>query len=338
MPQKVSHSAVHFNLDEVATLSEEIKPISVEAAQNIKDAFPIDFFKQNGFEVSIRELEMGSIHRHPGNFGFSSTDLDNEVENPGVIFRNLGCTDKIQVDSVMYIPGETVTIVTTETRIVTVEKADDDGIKGEYLETPTINYIVQDGEQPEDFSEFFGAEKTDEDSFKYIQNQTWLDKKYPEIKDIFDVFLTEAEEYNPIVIVDPSFIEQETWTYGRYQKTTSKSYNYYDNYGLDDDGLGNSWDDETYLPASSTSPKKKESLLRPGWRKNQTLSKLRVLKIDLTKHLNIDGSAEDEDIIAIVKAMKEAKFDDTEIRRLFTDCAYPPNAMSIYYTSLASVK
>jgi hypothetical protein len=339
MPQKVSHASVDFNLDEVAAISQEVQPISFEMAKQLSKAFPIEFFKSLGYDVSIRELEMGSIHRHPGDFGFSGTDLDNQVEKPGVIFRNLKCEDKIQVDSVMYIPLEKVKIVVTETREVTVEPLEDGGIKGQYLESPTVSYILQDKVYNEGFGEFFGGEDDSSEEFKYIVNQKWIDKEYPQIKDIFDAFLSEID-YDPTLIIDPELIKQEFASWHKRSNTTyNRTYgnhtnSYYDDYE-DDDYTSWAYNDETISTSNLPSSKEKEILTRPSWRKTQTLGKLRVAKIDLSKYPEIDGTAEDSDIIAIVDAMKDAGYDDKEIRQLFTDCAYPPNAMSIYYNSLA---
>ena len=342
MPQKVTTASVDFNLDEVAAISNEIIPISDAIAEEIGKHFPLAFFKQLGFEVSARELEMGSIHRHPGDFGFSSTDLDNQVEKPGVIFRNRGCDDKIQTDSVMYLKTEGVKIVVTETRTVTVKPLEDGGIEGHYLETPTISYVLQDKVYNEGFQEFFGGSEDSSTEFKYIVNQKWISKDYPQIKDIFDVFL-ESMDYKPKLLIDPEMIEQEYGSWynrGRYntynRHNTSYHHNYNNDYDDDDDWY-DIWDEDEldHNTGSGTTTSERKVLTRAPWRKTQTLGKLRVAKIDLSKYPAIDGSASEDDIIAIVTAMKEAGNPDDEIRQLLTDCDYPANAIATYYNHLA---
>jgi len=349
MPQKVTAASVDFNLNEVAEISEQVAPISLELAKEFHAHFPLPFFEAQGFKVTARELEMGSIHRHPGDFGFSATDLDNQVEKPGVIFRNLGCEDKIQVDSVMYLPyNQSVKIVVTETRGVTVSPLEDGGIEGQYLETPTISYIIQDEVQRIGFEEFFGGVSEDKTEIEYKVDQKWVGGEYPQIKEIFNAFLSEFK-YEPMLIIDPELIEQEVSYYNyrnkyksdKTNKARKNTYNVYDTeyYNeLDDDDDYLSWaydveddfEDETRLP-SGTTKKERDILTRPPWRKTQTLGKLRVHKIDLKQYPDIDGSTSHEDIISIATAMKEAGYTDIEIRNLFRECEYPNNALEMYY-------
>jgi len=344
MPQKVTSGSVDFNLDEIATISDEIAPISLEFGKKIDKAFPSAFFKSLGFEVTGRELEMGSIHRHPGDFGFSATDLDNQVEKPGVIFRNRGCNDKIQIDSVLYLPvQQPVKIVVTETRAVTVSPLEDGGIEGQYLETPTISYIMQDKVFACGFDDFFGGNDDSSEEIKYKVDQKWIDKKYPQIKDIFDSFL-EANDYEPMLLIDPELIKQEftSYNYGRYSRKTgfhNRSSFYYDYDGYDDfteEDFGlESWENESDVAVGAPGQKTNEAPLeRPTWRKTQTLGKLKSkYKIELKKYPEIDGSASDEDIIAIATAMKKEGYTDPDIRSLFQNCDYPKLAMQTYYRS-----
>jgi hypothetical protein len=352
MPQKVSTASVDFNLDEVAAISKEIIPISDAIASEIGKYFPLEFFKQLGFKVSARELEMGSIHRHPGDFGFSATDLDNQVEKPGVIFRNRGCNDKIQTDSVMYLKTEGVKIVVTETRGVTVAPSEDEGIEGHYLETPTISYVLQDKVYNEGFQEFFGGEEDSSQDFKYIVDQKWITKEYPEIKEIFNAFLEEFD-YEPKLLIDPELITQSYggWSGRSYNYNRKNSYGnhgYYGDYWDDYDVLDDDDDDDNDLTGlydksggmssdvkSGTTAKERKTLTRAPWRKTQTLGKLRVAKIELGQFPDIDGSTSDKDIIAIVTAMKAAQYTDAEIRQLLADCDYPSTAMATYYNHLA---
>lgn len=335
MPQKVSSGSVDFNLDEVSAISEQIAPLSVKMVEKIGAQFPIKYFQDLGFEVGIRELEMGSLHRHPGDFGFSGTDLDNQVEKPGVIFRNLKCEDKIQVDSVMYIPQKHVKIVTTETRIVSVQPTEDEeGIEGTYTEAPTLCYIIEDTKhEPEGFGEFFGMKKKKKKTaFDFKIDQKWIKEEYPEIEGILGSFL-DGMDYDPQLIVDPELIEQE------YTHTKPSTYNRGTGYHAGGNYYGgvDAWDDDddddafgtvTHVPATTT-----KVTVRPTWRKTQALGLLRAKGVDVNNNSKINGTASDSDVIAIVAALKKLKFEDKDIRSFFATCDYPVTAMGTYYTA-----
>ena len=345
MPQKVTSGSVDFNLDEVKEISDQIADLSVDMVNKLAGAFPIAFFEGLGYTVKIRELEMGSLHRHPGNFGFSTIDMDNQVEKPGVIFRNLGCDDKIQVDSVMYIPGDTNQIVVTETRVVDVH-AVEDGIEGTYKETPTICCILKDVAKTTGFGEFFGRESSDDQTeYKFKVQKDGVTEEYPEIEDVLSVFL-ESSDYEPGLIIDPELIVQQTYTYSYNRSGTTygkgKTYNrskgsYWDDYYSDweDDGL------DVEVPAGSltndekpTKEEKKE-LERPTWRKRQVMASLRVKGVD-TVGTKIDGSGSKADAIDIASALKEQQYTDQEIRTLFETWGYSPESLNWYYEDLAN--
>ncbi len=356
MPQKVSSASVDFNLDQVAAISEDVAPISEEMSKEILKNFPLEFFRERGFGITKLEYEMGSIHRHPGNFGFSSTDLDNQVEEPGVIFRNLEVQDKIQIDSVMYIPHQSVSLVTTETRVVDVYPAEDGGIEGTYKRAGTISYIIDDDEEPMvDFHEFFGAPEKDSNELRFTVDSDRVDGEYPEIETIFGSFL-ENFDYEPVLIIDPELIEQAfgrsyyTKKYPKYNKAgTGHTYqNKYaktttndDIWGNQDDwdavSLSNEWDvdidsDQLYYPEE----KPAEPLqTRPTWRKVQVVNKLKtVYKIKTDQEPGISGDASEKDIIAIATAMKNYGHGDYDIRNFFVEMGYPTNALELYYKDL----
>jgi hypothetical protein len=245
----------------------------------------------------------------------------------------------------MFLKTEGVKIVVTETRAVTVKPLEDGGIEGQYLETPTISYVLQDKVYNTGFQEFFGGSEDSSTEFKYIVDQKWISKDYPQIKDIFDAFL-ESMDYEPKLLIDPEMIEQEygSWynrgrynTYNRHNTSYHHSYN--NDYDNDDDSYDD-WDDAwdaglDHNVGSGTTVNERKALTRAPWRKTQTLAKLRIAKIDLSKYPAIDGSASNDDIIAIVTAMKEVGHTDTEIRQLLTDCDYPSDAVATYYNHLA---
>jgi len=146
-PQTVSTGSVDFDLREVDTISAGLKEKSNELAMQIANVFPKAYFEGMGFNVSFREGEVGSIHRHPGDFSFSSIDLDKDPTNPGVIYRQGNAKDVIQTDSVLYIQGGNhVKLVTTQTRVVNVEAAEDGGVAGTYDKAKTIAMIYKDSD------------------------------------------------------------------------------------------------------------------------------------------------------------------------------------------------
>jgi hypothetical protein len=352
MPQTVTSGSVDFNLDEVAQLSEQVTPISSTLAQRIGDAFPSAFFESLGFVVTGREAEVGSMHRHPGNFSFSGIDLDNQVEKPGVIFRRLKCEDFVQVDSVMYIPSKKVNLVTTQTRVITVEPVENDGgIKGQYLEAPTMSYIIQDIEEAEDFSDFFGqSSKEKEKVIKFKYDKEWYHKDHPEIEDILKIFL-ENIEYDPVVIVDPNMIKSRTYGNSQYGAGYNRSGTYYGgnsknkSFNNSAHTWGHSYDDDFYeedyyeLDAPLVvDVEKKRMEGRPPWRHTQTLSLLRHRKIELAKYPNIDGKGSDKDVLGIVLALKEKDYTDEELKQFLNATGYEPKeAMDMYYDYLAEI-
>jgi hypothetical protein len=175
--QTVTSGSVDYDLVEVDKISKELQPESMEIANQIAALFPKSFFEGNGFSVSFKEDEVGSIHRHPGDFSFSSIDLDNNPKHPGVIYRRGNASDLIQTDSVMYITGSAgsqhVKLVTTQTRVVNVNllgTGGEDGIEGSYNRAKTVALILKDTDTAEtiqkkisiDFNAFFNEDEVKE--------------------------------------------------------------------------------------------------------------------------------------------------------------------------------
>ena len=219
-PQKVSGGSVDFNLVEVEERSEIVKDMSVELAQQIMTIFPTDIFQSMGFDVKFVEGEIGSIHRHPGRFGFSATDLRNNPLNPGVIFRVKEATDLHQVDSVLFC-GQEAELFTTEARLFNTKQVDpndeDKGATGTVDTCPTLCYIKQDKPivTPKNrFVNFFDDEAEDEPS-SFLINKFRIDSEIDEIEEIMDLV---SESYTPVDVVDPNLIEQRHYGYtgGRY--------------------------------------------------------------------------------------------------------------------------
>ncbi len=335
MPQKVSRASVDFNLDEVSAVSEQVAPVSEALSEKFLAAFPVALFENLGFTIEAREAEIGSMHRHPGAFGFSGTDLGNRVKKPGVIFRTMEAEDRIQVDSVMYIPEKSVNIYTTETRVIDVTPTEDgEGISGTYLRTPTFSYIYDDTKRPVDFFEFFGRPRSDTER-NFVTDHDESSKEYKEMIEIFNLFLDNLEktdeEYEPILIIDPELIVEEytyapyggygrnahatrTWPANRGQ--AAKTYDAYTDEYMD------AGEEYEHLTAPHTPAPHTGSAFRPTWRKVQALGMLTSKGIDVNNNLNIDGSGSIKDVRSIRKAMEAKDFLDEEIDAFFIAASY----------------
>lgn len=339
-PQEVDTGSVHFNLTEVAAISESLVPISDAKSNEIVSLFDIAQFKDKGFNLEVIDTEVGSIHRHPGNFSFSSIDLDNQVNNPGVIFRNLAAIDKIQTDSVIYISGGKTTIVCTETRVVNVAPVDPEegqsgGISGTYAKAKTMTYILKDGTHSDilqahteivrAFTEFFepntntNATETTQVGYSGIDNDDkFIIKKdgiQEEIDEIANILLTfiEKSNYSPQLFIDAGQITPRT--YGakvNYAGTGSKGRStYYDAWDYDDEyhfpvgtGTKSNVTPAPALPAKvyGALPQNKTRAPVKPWRIAITINQLKYQgKIDVDK-FNILGDSTAEDATRIMEA------------------------------------
>jgi len=224
-PQKVTTGSVDFNLVEVNQVSEQIKPLSMEIAKKIIKAFPKKLFTDKGYEVKFVEGEVGSIHRHPGRFGFSGTDLRNNPLNPGVIFRVKEAQDLHQVDSVLYCDKD-AELFTTECRYFNIQQVDptneDKGAVGTVEEIPTMVGLLQDKEfvvPSNRFKAFFGQET--QRISKLLVKKFRIQDSVPELEIIMQAIL---ESYEPQDMVIPENIENSFYGYGMYSGYDYESY------------------------------------------------------------------------------------------------------------------
>jgi hypothetical protein len=306
----------------------------MDLANLIRAKFPLEEFKKAGFKITFEEYEMGSLHRHPGDFGFSTTDLDNQTENPGIIFRNADVQDKVQVDSVMYIPSGYVKLNTTETRVVNVQP-DEKGIRGSYLRAPTITYIIQEEVDFSSFKNFFGA--VSEDKINFVVQTDRVQEDYPEIEALFEEFLKEFD-YEPLQYIRPELISSlsyRSYSYGyNYNPATNRKPSYHaDALDVTDGVWGTDWEDDFETEEYETEATKE--LFRPSWRKMQTKNRLKFdYKVNLDQEPMISGDASEKDIIAIAQALKFRRRTDKQIKKFFEDNGYPDDAMDIFYKDL----
>ena len=206
--QEVSSGSVDYELDDIDNEAEKVKAASEANVQDLLTKMPL-FNAMNGagYNVSFKEGNFGSIHRHPGRFGFSSIDLGKDPESPGVIYRQKVSTDFFQTDSVMYINGNECEIYTTEARIVNIKEAADGGVEGDYCQIPTISIVrPEDSEReaPDLASKVLGEVDTDIFSrFHFVGAFGAEIKKYPMLEVILEML--DSLEYN----VDTSNIDEK---------------------------------------------------------------------------------------------------------------------------------
>ena len=233
--QTVTSGSVDFNLPEVDAEAQKVKPAAKELAKILIKIFPKKFFTDKGFNVKFEFGDIGSIHRHPGRFGFSAIDLRYDPMKPGVIFRNKEGHDLWQTDSVLYC-ANVAELVVTETRIFNIAPVDpndeDKGSKGTVAEIPTVMIMIGGKEETEeknivDFTDFFDAKKETKEIKNYYIKKTMF---APEIKEALDIAEAIGKAFEPMDFVDENKIDQRTYYnsyYSRYgfstQTTTIKS-------------------------------------------------------------------------------------------------------------------
>ncbi len=229
--QTVTGGSVDFNLIEVDQEAQKVKEPAKKLAKLIMKSFPKKIFQDLGFNVKFEFGDTGSIHRHPGRFGFSSIDLRYNPLKPGVIYRNKEGHDLWQTDSVLYCASE-AELVTTETRVFNIAPVnpqnEDEGSKGTVAEIPTVMIMVGGKEEEEkipvnDFSDFFGVKKDTLEIKKDYFIKTTM--KAQTINEAIEIANALAKIIKPFDFVDENKIDQ------RYTGYYNRSYGSYGSYG-----------------------------------------------------------------------------------------------------------
>lgn len=212
--QEVTSGSVSMEMKDVNKISTiAAKLLEKKTAELFKEIPILSQLHALGFDVSYTTSDNGSIHRHPGDFSFSSIDYDKDPDEPGVIYRQSEAKDLYQTDSVIYLPrNDSPKFVCTETRIVNVKPVENDGgIKGKYTEIPTYSFITKEPEvMATKLIDILG--KTEEDSllkkFKTTNSMDFKLKEYPLLMEILKAFVN--TKYRPnIDNVIGKRIEQE---------------------------------------------------------------------------------------------------------------------------------
>ena len=233
--QEVTSGSVSMEMKDVNEISTDAQKLVEKQTKELFTSLPI--LKQLsalGFDINFTTSDNGSIHRHPGDFSFSSVDYDKDPNEPGVIYRQAKAKDLYQTDSVIYLPFTgTPKLVCTETRIVNVKPVEDDGgIEGRYTECPTYSFITKP-EKPENLLfDILGSEepvKSDSifENFKTTSSMKFKLHEYPLLVEILKAF--KSCDYLPdISNVVGKRISQEitrTTTYGGYYNNNTPNKN-----------------------------------------------------------------------------------------------------------------
>lgn len=180
--QEVSSASVDYELKDV---TEAFNNISKKVDISVFDGLieKLNQLVMLGFDVNYYRGDFGSIHRHPSLIKFSTTDLRNDPENPGIIFRK--ATFKgLQTDSIIYIPNgaESTNLFHSEARRIDIEYKEDEGITGTYQQNRCINTFYRK-------NGFFNETITFED----ILN---LDSSISDTRDEFKFYVDDEEFSN----------------------------------------------------------------------------------------------------------------------------------------------
>lgn len=250
--QEVTSGSVSMEMKDVNKYAELASKLNQDKMQEVFKELPImEHIQALGFDVEYTVSNNGSIHRHPGDFSFSSIDYDKDPEEPGVIYRQMRATDLYQTDSVIYLGEDEPKFVCTETRIVNVEPVPNNGgIKGTYTEIPTLSFITKKPVLRNRMYDILGEEFKEEsisllEQFKTTKSMKMSLKEYPLLVEVLKAFLETL--YRPdVTFVDGKHITQEKRTY--------KPVNYYGK-----KKLGTSTTTETQSTSKSMDVHKKNS-------------------------------------------------------------------------------
>lgn len=199
--QEVTSGSVEFEMKDENKESALSAKLNQEKLDELFNKFPmIKHLEHLGYGVKYTVSNNGSIHRHPGDFSFSSIDYDKDPKEPGVIYRQLRAKDLYQTDSVIYLGESEPKFVCTETRIVNVEPVENNGgIKGKYTEIPTMSFIKKRKKPKNKMYEILGVEEDSSNEllkqFKSTTSMNMPFKEYPLLVGILEAYL--ESDYKP---------------------------------------------------------------------------------------------------------------------------------------------
>ena len=191
--QRVSTTSVHYHLLDIDSIATSLQDTSHSKCAELLKLPLFQALQTLEFDIDIYESNCGSIHRHPGRFGFSSIDLNQDPSDPGVVYRNKNAYNFAQTDSIIYINAKNETeLFLSESRIVNVV-TENDFTSGTYTEIPTLTALLQNNSDTNSFTELLGRplSLTDE-QYKFIGDTSFI--KYFLIQEILQAFAQTAYE------------------------------------------------------------------------------------------------------------------------------------------------
>jgi len=214
--QTVSGAHIDFDLKDVEAMHMKTLPLAQDIADEIVE-------KLRDFPIELKWSIVGfnSIHRHPGSYnqGFSGTDLDTDVTNPGIVYPlNKPKEPTPNFASIMYVSDDTAKLSScSQIRVAYTEKD-----KTVYLKGRSYTFIEGYVIEPTEMEKLFGI------------NSEVIDDE--EVKDGLDapLFLNHLKEalkdYEPEVFVDSKNLSEVKTTYKRdlFEFSTKSQYSLYE--------------------------------------------------------------------------------------------------------------
>ena len=185
--QKVSPASVHYHLSDIDSIAKSLQNTSHEKCNELLNLPLFQALHSLSFDIDIYESNCGSIHRHPGRFGFSTIDLNPDPSDPGVVYRNKNAYNFVQTDSIVYIDTHNHTdLFLSESRIVNV--ATQKGFtSGTYTKIPTLTAVLQNTFCNDTFDTLLGTPLSHIDQrYKFVGDISF--GKYFLIQEILEAF------------------------------------------------------------------------------------------------------------------------------------------------------
>lgn len=216
--QEVSSASVDYELKDV---TEAFNSISKKVDVSVFDSLieKLNQLVMLGFEINYYRGDFGSIHRHPSMIKFSMTDLRNDPENPGIIFRK--ATFKgLQTDSIIYIPNgaDSTNLFHSEARRIDIEYKEDEGITGTYQQNKCVNVFYRKNgyfNETITFEDILNLDSTISDirnEFKfYVDNE-----EYSNENKLLETIIQEYDESNfkpDISAINPENIKERSFSF-----------------------------------------------------------------------------------------------------------------------------
>lgn len=140
-PQEVTGGSVDFNLKDVNAIADRVKEKDMALANSLVSILSSNPLFNNLLKLSkVKYIKDGmSIHRHPGRFGFSGTDLNNNPKSPGIVYRKSEGKGFVQLDGIMVFDPN-FDVYCLESRYLAIKKYKD-GVKGAFFKNSILTVL-----------------------------------------------------------------------------------------------------------------------------------------------------------------------------------------------------